>query len=592
MESSERAQETPARSGLSWLLAATLVWRLCSFGSESNTLDALFSCLFAALALGFVWQSQVQTKGLGFLRWWLCWALAHLALWPFWPMPFEQVLRLPALLGPVFLAVAMGWAPPSLTGRLPTVLALSGFAHAVASLWQRFFLYPDLLQQQSELGLTKAQIFRISEGRTLGLSASPDLSAAIGMAALFACLGLLNTRPKSERPMWGIAFVVVLCGLILNGSTGVFLATAVGLAVVLGRYSNHLRSVRPWGFLLGAGTIAAAVLGFRGVAALTTSSHERLLNWRGAWRVFSEHWGVGVGPAGFGPSYELFRPVGSNITRYAHSMPLQTVAELGIAGLLLLLGLGLILLRLSKELQPARAAGIQSWLWGGLVGLVAHACIDYDFQSAQTVCLLVIVPFAVLNTSSEREAFARFATRTEKITCGVLVLGLIGGTWFLTERQKILQQTFLAPSPSHAVAAQEVLETWVARYPGDLEARLALMATVFRQQAQCAHNCDTVTAQSQRLTLQWTKANFPVAAGWLLSARMALARGERAEAKQMLNHALRLHPGMSSAWLLKLETFSDDPQYPAWYKEAEGWLHGPYHLKGLPVPDEQETQSP
>ena len=196
MESSERAQETPARSGLSWLLAATLVWRLCSFGSESNTLDALFSCLFAALALGFVWQSQFQTKGLGFLRWWLCWALAHLALWPFWPMPFEQVLRLPALLGPVFLAVAMSWAPPSLTGRLPTVLVLSGFAHAVASLWQRFFLYPDWLQQQSELGLTKAQIFRISEGRTLGLSASPTLAHRHGR---FICVFGFVEHPTEIR---------------------------------------------------------------------------------------------------------------------------------------------------------------------------------------------------------------------------------------------------------------------------------------------------------------------------------------------------------------------------------------------------------
>ncbi len=563
-----------------WLFLAALLWRLCVFGGDDNTLDPLASSIFACFAAYGVWRLPNNTLGIPYFNWWVLLVLFHWVLWPFWPTPFQQLLHFPSLLAPLFIVTALCWFPLSVLRLLPMLILIAGALHGLTSLWQYFFVFPDLLQQQETLGLTKAQIFRLHEGRTLGLSSSPDLSAVLCMAGVFSGLWLMVTRHREQRVGVSLLFIPALCGLGLSRSTGVFLAMVVGclLVLFLKRFQKRLSFKSELGVLLVM--LPFVLFGFRGIQALSTSTHERLLNWRGALDIFSQHWPIGVGPGGFGAAYEMARPVGSNITRYAHGLLFQMPSELGLAGLFLLLLLATLLLRRLKQWHAASQEAPTPWLWGGVAALWAHACIDYDFQAPQTACLLAIFTFLLF---SEHEAFTpppRPSRANEKILILALTLITVAGTYFLTERKGMLLQSREAPFPQ----ASQSLESWITNFPADLEAHLALMSLVVEKQVTCEAHCEVWHQRSQMLTQAWVEKNPAQATGWFLAAQMAKARGEPAQARQWIDRALVLHPGMPAAWLFKLHSFSNDPNYPAWYKEAEGWLHGRYQLKGLPEP--------
>src|SRR5256714_893745 len=93
--------------------------------------------------------------------------------------------------------------------------------------------------------------------------------------------------------------------------------------------------------------------------------------------------GAGAGP--FERSWLLYRPVGS-FARDAHSLSLETLAELGPIGLVLLLaalGLPLLVLRGQRDPMLATAAA-------GYVAYLIHTGVDWDWElPAVTLCGLI-----------------------------------------------------------------------------------------------------------------------------------------------------------------------------------------------------------
>lgn len=107
-------------------------------------------------------------------------------------------------------------------------------------------------------------------------------------------------------------------------------------------------------------------------------SSNRYAYWRVAVSSFVEHPVVGVGSGGWGAEWLRERPI-EEAARDAHSIELETLAELGIVGFVLLLvafgGIAtsaVAVQRRDPQLAAGACAGLAVWL--------AHATLDWDWE--------------------------------------------------------------------------------------------------------------------------------------------------------------------------------------------------------------------
>lgn len=140
-----------------------------------------------------------------------------------------------------------------------------------------------------------------------------------------------------------------------------------------------------------------------GATHLVTLQSNRYAYWRVAMRAFSDEPLRGVGAGGWGVYWLRLRPV-DEFDRDAHSLPIQTLAELGLVGFGLLLSfLGGVALaaRDAHRGAPALAAGPIA----GFVVWVAHAPLDWDWQlPAVTLFALVLAGALLALASASRSA--------------------------------------------------------------------------------------------------------------------------------------------------------------------------------------------
>jgi O-antigen ligase len=138
-----------------------------------------------------------------------------------------------------------------------------------------------------------------------------------------------------------------------------------------------------------------------GASRYVTLQSNRFAYWRVALRAFSDEPLRGVGAGGWAVWWLRYRPVAKG-AQDAHSLPLQTLAELGLIGAALLLavfaGIGLAA-RAAYRAAPALAAGSIA----ALVVYIAHAPLDWDWQMP-AVTLIAIVLAGSLLALAEPEA--------------------------------------------------------------------------------------------------------------------------------------------------------------------------------------------
>ena len=111
---------------------------------------------------------------------------------------------------------------------------------------------------------------------------------------------------------------------------------------------------------------------------LGSSGSHRYAYWRVAVRTFADEPAVGVGAGGFAAAWLEHRTIDETV-RDAHSLPLETAAELGIVGLLLLaLVYGVVVAAIvrSSRTDPALVAGPTA----ALAVWAAHSAIDWDWE--------------------------------------------------------------------------------------------------------------------------------------------------------------------------------------------------------------------
>jgi hypothetical protein len=214
----------------------------------------------------------------------------------------------------------------------------------------------------------------LGDRETQGAVALAALSVIAVAAA--AAQWLLTVRGRSSAlglpgraPL--VTFAVICCGL--------------ALAIVIGSKESS-----------AAPTLA------NGASRLTSLSSNRYAYWGVAMRGFESEPVRGLGAGGWAVEWLRYRKI-NTFAQDAHSLPLQTLAELGVVGLALLVaffgGVGLVA-RSAHRTAPALAAGPIA----GLVAYAVHSPLDWDWQMPAVTLLAMILAGMLLAVDGSTEA--------------------------------------------------------------------------------------------------------------------------------------------------------------------------------------------
>jgi hypothetical protein len=247
-------------------------------------------------------------------------------------------------------------------------------------------------------------------GVVLTFSRGTLIALAVGLAVL--CL-LAPTRAQLRAAAVALAGMVVASGVgialegvrTLGGSSGAREAQGAAMLVVLLLLMGAVAWIalreppggvveRPWlTALAGAGAVAAVTVALAVAGAgpstgtptaganparLASAQSNRYSYWRVALAAFTAHPLRGVGSGGFRVAWRRERTV-LDPARDAHSLYLETAAELGLVGLLLL-GVAIAAVVRSAVQARRRDAAGSAGLIAALALWAVHAGIDWDWE--------------------------------------------------------------------------------------------------------------------------------------------------------------------------------------------------------------------
>jgi hypothetical protein len=233
----------------------------------------------------------------------------------------------------------------------------------------------------------RAQIQSIVLGLVTGLIASLVAAPFSGVTHL---KGSLSTR-EAQGAIVLVALIVIVTLAVL--AQRALMARAPEGEIRLPRHAGWIAlAIICAGLVLAIGVGAKESSGVSlgsGAARLTTLQSNRYAYWRVALRAFGDEPLRGVGAGGWAVYWLRYRTVPEG-AQDAHSLPLQTLAELGLIGAALLLaflgGVGYAA-RAAHRVAPGLAAGP---IAGAIVWL-AHSPLDWDWEMpALTLVALVL----------------------------------------------------------------------------------------------------------------------------------------------------------------------------------------------------------
>jgi hypothetical protein len=239
--------------------------------------------------------------------------------------------------------------------------------------------------------------------------------AAAAISPLHGVTGLAGSLSKRETQ--GAIALIALAVVALIAAVTHARASTAGRTEPL-RLPRHAGALATG--LICAGLALAIVLGAKesnvtplsgGAQRLVTLQSNRYAYWSVALKAFSAQPVHGVGAGGWSVWWLRYRTV-REFAQDAHSLPLQTLAELGLVGAALLLaflgGVGLTG-RDTLRIDRAAAAGPIATL----VVYIAHAPLDWDWQMpAVTLVAMVLAGQLVAYSSSAMRGASRLNSHT------------------------------------------------------------------------------------------------------------------------------------------------------------------------------------
>jgi hypothetical protein len=225
----------------------------------------------------------------------------------------------------------------------------------------------------------------------IGYANALGIVAAIG---ILAAAGIARASPRSSvRAACALALVPLTWALVLSGSRGSAVALAIGVGVALALASR----VR----LVFAATVACALgvaaLALAGVDVARLVEGDRWAYWRVAWMQFEERPLVGSGAGSFHAYWREHRPDPATLDTPdvldAHSLYFETLAELGLAGLALVLVAIFIpiAVAIGRRADTGVAAGLPAY-----AAFAVHAGLDWDWEMPAVTLLGIFCGVAVV----------------------------------------------------------------------------------------------------------------------------------------------------------------------------------------------------
>jgi O-antigen ligase len=195
---------------------------------------------------------------------------------------------------------------------------------------------------------------------------------ALGMYAtlgILLSLGLaLSTRRLAIAPC-----LVLVPTLLLTSSRGALVALALGLVATL--YFARLVPTRVLAPIAVIGVAAGLLLGANRGQLGSIAGENRPHYWHVAAYDVKDHPLLGSGAGTFGDYFWRYHRPPAGFTRLAHSLYLQTLAELGPLGLALLVAALVLPLAFVRGRQTPLVAAVA----GAYLAFLLHAAIDWDW---------------------------------------------------------------------------------------------------------------------------------------------------------------------------------------------------------------------
>jgi O-antigen ligase len=190
---------------------------------------------------------------------------------------------------------------------------------------------------------------------------------------------------------------------------------------VVGVAGGARTALAPLVALMAAGIVVTVIAASLHDLSLSRFAGEnRPHYWRVALSDYGDHPLLGSGAGTYGDYWLHHRPIPS-FTRTAHSLYLQSLAELGPVGLgLVVAALGLPLLALRERRHPLAAAAA-----GGYVAYLVHTGIDWDWEMPATTLAGLVCAVAVLVAArDERDRVISPRTRTALLAAATALAAL------------------------------------------------------------------------------------------------------------------------------------------------------------------------
>ncbi len=247
------------------------------------------------------------------------------------------------------------------------------------------------------IGLTNyATQWQASEsgGRETGLGQQPNwfamnLSFAVPAAAAF---GLIQKRPLLR---WGLlaASLFIFLAMMTSGSRG----GAASVVIAGGVAALGQPLFRKW-FVRFAATasvlIGLVVLlnlgdfakGFTRIAGGLTFLFQRDIrgsNWAACWGMFTDTYGVGIGPGGYVDNLQKYSDwLYNSVYRYPHGIFWGELAHTGVLGLLLLGTLVVVIVRMAiqtvRDTRGSEAEGLAWTMPASMFGYFAWSFVEFN----------------------------------------------------------------------------------------------------------------------------------------------------------------------------------------------------------------------
>jgi O-Antigen ligase len=178
----------------------------------------------------------------------------------------------------------------------------------------------------------------------------------------------------------------------------IVLAVVVAAGVALAHYGGPASAARrAWHSFRGAPVQVGAGQSLSS-RLFSFSSNGRVDMWTAAWHDFEQHPALGSGAGSFEQYWYAHRNEQGTV-RDAHSLYMETFAELGIIGLVLL---AVLLVTPLVALVRVRAHRLASALAAGYVAFLVHAAVDWDWEIPAVVLLALLTGVGLLALGRDR----------------------------------------------------------------------------------------------------------------------------------------------------------------------------------------------